>query len=133
MKKLKDILNEIGNAPLAYTKYVDSNDELIYKFSLDDGTEFDVNIFVRKKGVIEIDFFSDYSWETTNRGKDVFTIFATIKEIIKEVISKLKVHSIIYDASGKKESVYKKLIQQVYPNAKFKINYFGSTVVSIKN
>jgi len=130
--RLVDLLKEIGDSPYLYKKDLDSSkDEIIYKFELEDGTEFEVNIFVRSKGTIEIDFTSDYSWETVYRNKDVFKIFSTIKAILIEVINKLKVHTLIYDANPKKDVIYKKLIQQVYPNAEFSKNQYGSVTVSI--
>lgn len=132
MIKLISLLKEIGDLSYPYKKDpISSKEEIIYKFQLEDGTEFEVSIFVRKKGVIEIDFTSDYSWETTKRQKDVFKIFSTIKAILEEVIDKTNTHTILYDANGKKEQIYKKLIQQVYPNAKFEINQYGSTVASL--
>ena len=85
-----------------------------------------------KRRIREIDFTSDYSWETTDRGSNVFKIFSTIKDILTKIISELKVHTIVYSASGKKESIYKKLIQSVYPNAKFSINQYNSIEASIK-
>ena len=133
MIRLIELLKEIGDSSYPYKKDPDSSkDEIIYKFELEDGTEFEVNIFVISKGKIEIDFTSDYSWETTDRGSNVFKIFSTIKDILTKIISKLKVHTIVYSASGKKESIYKKLIQSVYPNAKFSINQYNSIEASIK-
>ncbi len=132
MIKLISLLKEIGDLSYPYKKDpISSKEEIIYKFQLEDGTEFEVSIFVRRKGVVEIDFTSDYSWETTRRQKDVFKIFSTIKAILEEVISKRKVHTILYGANNKKEQIYKKLIQQVYPNAEFNINQYGDTVVSL--
>ena len=130
--RLLDLLKEIGDSPYPYKKDpISSKDEIIYKFELVDGTEFEVSIFVRSKGTIEIDFTSDYSWETVYRNRDTFKIFSTIKAILVEVINKLKIHTLIYDANPKKDLIYKKLIQQVYPNAEFSKNQYGSVTVSI--
>ena len=81
MIRLIELLKEIGDSSYPYKKDPDSSkDEIIYKFELEDGTEFEVNIFVISKGKIEIDFTSDYSWETTDRGSNMFKIFSTIKD-----------------------------------------------------
>jgi len=136
MIQLKNILMELGNSPFPFKKDSWSKDEIIYTFNVDEDTSFDVNIFVRSKNKIEIDFQSNYSFETTNRNKDTFKILATIKAIILEVLSKLKtkkynIDTLVYSASVKKVQLYKKLIQHVFPNAKFGKDQYGNEEVKI--
>ena len=127
---------ELGNSPFPFKKDAWSKDEIIYTFNVDDDISFDVNIFVRSKNKIEIDFQSNYSFETTNRNKDTFKIIATIKLIILEVLSKLKakkynIDTLVYSASAKKVQLYKKLIQNVFPDAKFGKDQYGNEEVKI--
>ena len=137
MIRLKDLLKEVGDTVLPYKKDYWGKDEIVYKFILEDGTNFEVTIFIRSKNKIEVDFQSDFSWETTNRNKEVFKIFSTIKHILIEVVNKLNskkfnIDTLIYDANSKKARIYQKLIQYMYPNAKFNKNQYGSIEASFK-
>ena len=130
----KEQVNEISGTPYPYKKDYWSKEEITYTFAIDDETTFDVNVFPRRKNAIEVDFQSNYSWETTNRNTNVFKIFTTIKEILLEIVAKLNrqgfaIDTIIYDAATKKAGVYKALINSVYPNAQYKKNQFGSMEV----
>lgn len=136
MIRLKNILMELLNSPLPFKKDTWSKEEITYTFDVDENTSFDVNIFIRSKNKIEIDFQSNYSFETTNRNKDTFKIIATIKAILLEVLSKLKdkkynIDTLVYSASVKKVQLYKKLIQSTFPDAKFGKDQYGNEEVKI--
>ena len=129
----KESINEIGDSTFPFKKEYWSNDEILYTFNVGDD-KFDVNIFPRSNNAIEIDFQSDYSWETTQRNKDTFKIISTIKAILIEAVRKLnqrkfKIDTLIYNATAKKANLYKMLVKASYPNAQFKINQYGGTEV----
>jgi len=135
--KPNEINNEIGFDYIEDYYEPRKSGELSYKFTTDEGKEFDVSLTnIDKKGKSAVlDFQGDFSWETMNN-KNPFKTLKTVRNIINDSLSRLKkdgydINTIIYDATEKKGRVYKELIKREYPNAEFTKNSVGSTIVKL--
>lgn len=111
--------------------------EVSYKFTNEDGQEFDVSVtnIDKESGSVVLDFQGDYSWETMQNKNPIKTL-RTVGNIISEIFERLKrdgidVKNVVYDATDKKGSIYRKIIEKEYPNAEFDKDKRGATKVRL--
>ena len=133
MVKLIDILNEIGDATskkynwkeVYNNGWINEPDgESEYEFKTDSGIEYGVQI--RNIGkYLDVDFVADGSYDEVNKG-EVFSVMATIVDIIKSIVDKGGIKGIRYIAKSKgndagiaRDRLYRIYISKLYPNVTF--------------
>ena len=142
-----DSLNEIGDASSKSFEWKEGSasvyDYEVY-FTTDLGTKYEVNIDVNDQEefdngktykMLDIAFYveSQAANQITNKG-ELFSVMATILNITKHYLKKLKANGIIYNPSKKskeglvdnqRNKLYKAYIQKAFPNAKIREFKYG--------
>jgi len=141
---LNENLNEIGDASSKSFKWEESSENFTYvdhiaKFTTDLGTKYEVHIDVYNEyyedgnkiyKMLNVSFFVEDvdPNQVINKG-ELFPVMATIFDITKYYLKKLKANGIIYDpakkskegfADNQRNRLYKAYIKKAFPNAKIK-------------